>query len=481
MPELLPVAALTDNYIWILHDGRDAVVVDPGEAEPVERVLAARGLALHAILLTHHHGDHVAGAATLAARHRCVVHGPDDARIAVPHEILRDGAVVALATPGVRLTVLAVPGHTRTHVALHGDDVLFCGDTLFSVGCGRLFEGTPEQMLDSLARLAALGPHGLSLAGQELRGHSFHWSRFDTAMQPWQHTQPARGIAAGSTFEMKGHRRSDQDRKYLVTSASIDVDGGDFESGKNEGEYFTCQFTAIPADQQYRPSLLRKEVGATIQTHFSGPNTKEYWVIDNHIYGKHDAAAIAFYSNGEVTEGSITLDDVGVREADGGAVAVVGFCMGGRLTFLASAALASRFKAAAAFYGRGRHLAMAAAALLLVAGFFAKQTAAPLIVFVASAMLLTRRRTVLTFAVVGVASFALCVYLQNRASQGWFWTYIFRLHQSHAFFYQRALVHTPRALATLLGPALGVAAWAGLAQALGKSSEQPGPGLYYLL
>lgn len=137
--------------------------------------------------------------------------------------------------------------------------------------------------------------------------------------------------------------------------------------------------------------------------------------------------------------------------------------------------------AAAAFYGRGRHLAMAAAALLLVAGFFAKQTAAPLIVFVASAMLLTRRRTVLTFAVVGVASFALCVYLQNRASQGWFWTYIFRLHQSHAFFYQRAFLHTPRALVTLLGPALGVAAWAGLAQALGKSSEQPGPGLYYLL
>ena len=156
MPELLPVAALTDNYIWILHDGRDAVVVDPGEAEPVERVLAAHGLALHAILLTHHHGDHVAGAATLAARHRCVVHGPDDARIAVPHEILRDGAVVALASPGVRLTVLEVPGHTRTHVALHGDDLLFCGDTLFSVGCGRLFEGTPEQMFDSLARLAAL-------------------------------------------------------------------------------------------------------------------------------------------------------------------------------------------------------------------------------------------------------------------------------------------------------------------------------------
>ena len=78
----------------------------------------------------------------------------------------------------------------------------------------------------------------------------------------------------------------------------------------------SCWDYLAEADQQYRPSLLRKEVGATIQTHFSGPNTKEYWVIDNHIYGKHDAAAIAFYSNGEVTEGSITLDDVPARLRD---------------------------------------------------------------------------------------------------------------------------------------------------------------------
>mgnify|MGYP000072392403 CR=1 FL=1 len=109
--------------------------------------------------------------------------------------------------------------------------------------------------------------------------------------------------------------------------------------------------------------------------------------------------------------------------------------------------------AAVAFYGRGRHLLMAVAALLLVAGFFAKQTAAPLIVCVAAAMLVTRRRTVLTFAAVGIASFALGVYLQNRASDGWFWTYIFRLHQGHAFYTRRAYVETPLALARILGPA----------------------------
>jgi hypothetical protein len=137
--------------------------------------------------------------------------------------------------------------------------------------------------------------------------------------------------------------------------------------------------------------------------------------------------------------------------------------------------------AAVAFYGRGRHLLMAVAALLLVAGFFAKQTAAPLIVCVAAAMLVTRRRTVLTFAAVGIASFALGVYLQNRASDGWFWTYIFRLHQGHAFFFRRAFIDTPRGLLGLLGPALLVTAWAGLAQALGRQSEHNGPGLLYLL
>ena len=124
---------------------------------------------------------------------------------------------------------------------------------------------------------------------------------------------------------------------------------------------------------------------------------------------------------------------------------------------------------------------MGVAALVLVAGFFAKQTAAPLIVFVAVALLLTRRRTVLTFALVGVTSFALWVYLQNRASDGWFWTYIFRLHQNHAFFTRRAFVETPGILIALLGPALAIALWAGLAHALGRPTEQKGPGLVYLL
>jgi hydroxyacylglutathione hydrolase len=154
--ELLPVPALADNYIWILHDGNAALAVDPGEAEPVAAVLRDRGLALAAIFLTHHHADHVGGAAALAARHACTVHGPDDPRIDAPHALLRDGEAVTVPALGLSFAVMAVPGHTTTHVAIHGHDVLFCGDTLFSVGCGRLFEGTPAQMLDSLDALAAL-------------------------------------------------------------------------------------------------------------------------------------------------------------------------------------------------------------------------------------------------------------------------------------------------------------------------------------
>ncbi|HET7844596.1 MAG TPA: hydroxyacylglutathione hydrolase, partial [Xanthomonadales bacterium] len=154
--ELLPVPALADNYIWILHDGSAAIAVDPGEAAPVDAALRAARLRLVAIFLTHHHADHIGGATALARQHGCVVHGPTDPRIDTPREPLVDGATVAVAELGARFDAIAVPGHTTSHLAIHGHDVLFCGDTLFSVGCGRLFEGTPAQMLDSLDRLAAL-------------------------------------------------------------------------------------------------------------------------------------------------------------------------------------------------------------------------------------------------------------------------------------------------------------------------------------
>jgi hydroxyacylglutathione hydrolase len=165
---VVPLPALADNYIWLLHDhAGQAIVVDPGEAAPVEAALSARSLRLRAILLTHHHGDHVAGAAALCERHGAIVHAPHDERIGRVDRRVGDGDVVALEDPQARFEVIDVPGHTRSHVAYAGEGLLFCGDTLFSLGCGRLFEGTPAQMLASLDRLAALPGDLMVCCGHE--------------------------------------------------------------------------------------------------------------------------------------------------------------------------------------------------------------------------------------------------------------------------------------------------------------------------
>jgi hydroxyacylglutathione hydrolase len=152
----LPLPALSDNYIWLLPgDGDAVVVVDPGDAAPVMDALARGGRRPAAILLTHHHHDHIGGStALLQAFPGLPVFAPDDPRIDLPCTRVGDGDVAVAA--GLRFEVIAVPGHTVSHVAFLGAGVLCCGDTLFSLGCGRLFEGTPAQMLASLDRLAAL-------------------------------------------------------------------------------------------------------------------------------------------------------------------------------------------------------------------------------------------------------------------------------------------------------------------------------------
>ena len=159
MLEVSPVRAFSDNYIWLIRTPADqcgAVAVDPGDARPVDAALEQHGLRLHAILVTHHHPDHVGGVAELAAEHGARVYGP--ARESMPCEARRlvDGDTVHLADLGLEFMVMDVPGHTLGHIAYHGHEALFCGDTLFSGGCGRLFEGSPSQMLGSLDRMAAL-------------------------------------------------------------------------------------------------------------------------------------------------------------------------------------------------------------------------------------------------------------------------------------------------------------------------------------
>jgi hydroxyacylglutathione hydrolase len=193
----VPVPAFEDNYIWLVSDGSDAIAVDPGEAAPVRRALSERSWRLTAILLTHHHADHVGGVAELIAGQAdgasLPVYGPAAEGIGVVTRPLSGGDRVTLASPALAFDVLDVPGHTRGHIAYFqaagvgaadlgetglgatgagaadsgatgagaaggGPPVphVFCGDTLFSCGCGRLFEGTPAQMLASLDALAAL-------------------------------------------------------------------------------------------------------------------------------------------------------------------------------------------------------------------------------------------------------------------------------------------------------------------------------------
>lgn len=154
--EILALPAFDDNYIWVLRNADTAVVVDPGDDAPVLDYLAKTRTRLCAVLVTHHHGDHVGGVADIVARHPAPVYGPALEAIAGVDRPVGNGDRVALAELGIEFEVLAVPGHTRGHVAYYRRGMLFCGDTLFGAGCGRLFEGTPDTMFASLSRLAAL-------------------------------------------------------------------------------------------------------------------------------------------------------------------------------------------------------------------------------------------------------------------------------------------------------------------------------------
>ena len=182
--DIVPVRAFQDNYIWVMRRGGNAAVVDPGDAQPVLDYLRAQKLALTAILNTHHHADHVGGNDGLLQHYQVPVYGPYDERIATVSHRLREGDRFTLAAYGLEFSVLEIPGHTRTHIAFHGDGMLFCGDTLFACGCGRLFEGTPQQMHASLAKLAALPDATRIYCGHEYTLSNIRFAQAAEAANP---------------------------------------------------------------------------------------------------------------------------------------------------------------------------------------------------------------------------------------------------------------------------------------------------------
>jgi hydroxyacylglutathione hydrolase len=177
-PEAIP--AFTDNYIWRYRaDDGGCIIVDPGEADTLLQDIK-NGMVIRAVFITHHHNDHIGGLRDLMQQVEVPVFGPDDRRIPGISERVGHGDRIMLDgfSP---FTVWHVPGHTLSHIAFFNDDVLFCGDTLFSLGCGRLFEGSPEQMLHSLDLLASLPDDTLVCCAHEYTQSN---ERFASAAEP---------------------------------------------------------------------------------------------------------------------------------------------------------------------------------------------------------------------------------------------------------------------------------------------------------
>lgn len=187
---ITPIYAFSDNYIWCLHDNEKAWVVDPGDHEVVETFLKQNNLSLEGILITHHHWDHTNGIKSLLQDRDIPVYGPEHAKVPAISHLMNEGDEVTLF--GTSFNVLEVPGHTLDHIAYAANkvassdnnamnNILFCGDTLFSAGCGRLFEGSPEQMHTSMQKLSALGEDTLVFCTHEYTESNL---KFAQAVEP---------------------------------------------------------------------------------------------------------------------------------------------------------------------------------------------------------------------------------------------------------------------------------------------------------
>lgn len=177
MFEVIPVPAFRDNYIWLLHRDGHAVLVDPGDAVPALAVLHARRLRLDTILITHHHDDHIGGVAELLEATPAEVYAPRKENYNFPHHPVGESDKIRLPSLDLELQVMETPGHTLGHVVYYGANSLFCGDTLFSCGCGRLFEGSCRQLYHSLQRLATLPAGTRVYCTHEYTQHNIRFAR----------------------------------------------------------------------------------------------------------------------------------------------------------------------------------------------------------------------------------------------------------------------------------------------------------------
>ena len=177
MLEIFPIPAFRDNYFWLLQRGKHAAVVDPGDATPVIRVLENHGLILDTILITHHHSDHIGGVPELLNLYQSKIYAPLKEHYNFAHQAVKEGDAIHLETLDLQLSILELPGHTLGHVAYYGANSLFCGDTLFGCGCGRLFEGTHQQLFASLQKLAKLPSETAVYCAHEYTEHNIRFAR----------------------------------------------------------------------------------------------------------------------------------------------------------------------------------------------------------------------------------------------------------------------------------------------------------------
>jgi len=241
--QVWPIPAFDDNYLWCIHDGVSALVVDPGDAGPVLDYLTKSQLTLKGILITHHHADHTGGILELlnTLGPQIPVYGPAGNNIPGRTQIMKEGDQLEIAAPRMSLAVFEVPGHTLSHIAYYAKSesnidvpMLFCGDTLFASGCGRLFEGSPTQMTQSLAKFAVLPKNTLVYCTHE---YTLSNIRFALAVEPnnanlitWAETAkalrdqhlPTLPTTIGQELQVNPFMRCDQ---QAVIDAALEVSG----------------------------------------------------------------------------------------------------------------------------------------------------------------------------------------------------------------------------------------------------------------